>query len=937
MSIKLRRSMFIGLGGTGMKTILRTKAALLDNYGQNGELPPFFSFLGIDTDNGEYDKTVASKDSDRLGLDESEKFSISVADPYLYYEDNKKDMKWMPHQNVGAITTLDTGAGQVRSNGRLAFMFNLELLKERLRKAIVDTCNAEGYTEKWKNYEALESGIQGRTKIEVHVVFSLCGGTGSGTFLDVAYMLRELARETGYIMTLNGYAVMPGVFIEQIKDPTEKSRVRPNAYGALRELDYLMSMVADERKVKISWQKKETDQTPFDSLVLVDNRNTMGIAYNEMENLTEMLSLALLATTGQIGTDTKSVGDNVKIDMRMKAFDVDKKSAWVAAVGTSTIIFDGKHVAKVYELKAQNKLLHDLQVCSEDKNTIANTWIDTAKIRENDGQDQVIEALFDIHSIGALGLTADGITRQTAQADAQNKLDFYYKNTVPSPNEWQTKVDALYKDVCEKLVKKEQELSGESIRLQLEFLKEVRNSIREIFRPMMVQEQEEESKKRDEAKSELDLRINKLGEYMKQMIRTKTASYVNAVNQAGQIYVLEELEVKRRTYASQFYSQLESFLDTEIHNASEIIRKLEAIEEENAAAIRALQNRVRGGKTVVIDMADSLIQTVVVEENDKVLISGLIEQLPNKTLYGDISKDALQKALHVYAASLPRCEEYRNRTIDDVINAMSKEEFEDVVCRAANYSQPFLTIDGHSKKLKNGSPVGLQEIYYICVPDKSTCRLTKENLYRSLLKAEMATPISTGLTDRIIIYRQKRPIPAFAVGGLTVLQDPYDAEQEFFSFHIDEQLQKRMDDENYGFKPLRVNQDENIQAWIMGCILEFVKFEKGFYWFQDFTSESISNSKENWINTQTAFREEAFDLFNENEELIKIYRDKFRAHVDEIGKKALAELKQDVKDHYFDKYSRCQVTVKVLESKKEYKETLQLIKKENELRMSIFD
>ena len=146
-----------------------------------------------------------------------------------------------------------------------------------------------------------------------------------------------------------------------------------------------------------------------------------------------------------------------------------------------------------------------------------------------------------------------------------------------------------------------------------------------------------------------------------------------------------------------------------------------------------------------------------------------------------------------------------------------------------------------------------------------------------------------------------------------------------------------MDDENYGFKPLRVNQDENIQAWIMGCILEFVKFEKGFYWFQDFTSESISNSKENWINTQTAFREEAFDLFNENEELIKIYRDKFRAHVDEIGKKALAELKQDVKDHYFDKYSRCQVTVKVLESKKEYKETLQLIKKENELRMSIFD
>ena len=58
---KIRRSLFIGLGGTGVKTILKTKSALLDNYGQDGELPPMVAFLGIDSDLYEYDLPTKSK------------------------------------------------------------------------------------------------------------------------------------------------------------------------------------------------------------------------------------------------------------------------------------------------------------------------------------------------------------------------------------------------------------------------------------------------------------------------------------------------------------------------------------------------------------------------------------------------------------------------------------------------------------------------------------------------------------------------------------------------------------------------------------------------------------------------------------------------------------------------------------------------------------
>ena len=55
----LRRTVFIGLGGTGMKSILKAKAIMLDNYGsEDGQLPPMFTFLGIDTDSNEYEKTM---------------------------------------------------------------------------------------------------------------------------------------------------------------------------------------------------------------------------------------------------------------------------------------------------------------------------------------------------------------------------------------------------------------------------------------------------------------------------------------------------------------------------------------------------------------------------------------------------------------------------------------------------------------------------------------------------------------------------------------------------------------------------------------------------------------------------------------------------------------------------------------------------------------
>ena len=45
--ITIARTLFVGLGGTGVKAILRAKQCFMDAY---GKIPPMVGFLAIDTD-----------------------------------------------------------------------------------------------------------------------------------------------------------------------------------------------------------------------------------------------------------------------------------------------------------------------------------------------------------------------------------------------------------------------------------------------------------------------------------------------------------------------------------------------------------------------------------------------------------------------------------------------------------------------------------------------------------------------------------------------------------------------------------------------------------------------------------------------------------------------------------------------------------------------
>ena len=58
MATKIKRCLYVGLGGTGMNALLHTKKMFVETY---GEVPPMIGFLGIDTDGDAYKKELPSK------------------------------------------------------------------------------------------------------------------------------------------------------------------------------------------------------------------------------------------------------------------------------------------------------------------------------------------------------------------------------------------------------------------------------------------------------------------------------------------------------------------------------------------------------------------------------------------------------------------------------------------------------------------------------------------------------------------------------------------------------------------------------------------------------------------------------------------------------------------------------------------------------------
>lgn len=893
-----------------MSTLLNAKKMFIETY---GELPPMIGFLGIDTDGNFFKKEVDSKYGP-VRLEPYEQLSLQVRDPRAFYEVNREHFSWLPDKNYFALQSMMLGAGQVRSNGRFAIVYNYQKMQTQVKNVLDRIADAKISDN--PRYELANS------EVEIHMVFSVCGGTGCGTFLDAAYLVRGLAQNR----KLTGYAVLPDVFESMGNGNASMARVKPNAYGAILDLDWLMHFQMDTKPIALDYVSLppiETNQNPFNTVYFIDNRNSNGDVYAHVDQLTDMISLALVTSAGELSSASASVSDNVEKMIAAGTMDVEGKRAWCAGMGVCEILFRGSELRTLYAYKAVKRLVERLFNSCLDTNAIVNNWIDSdeVKIRENGGDEHndVIDYLMPLMSPYQL---SDIDNKANAKPEVNDYLNGTgMKGQDEMAGKLKTLKDRVFVELHKLMVKTINQECGvgaaEDVLLGIQaqlnvFLEEMNNEYKELGekQPMLV--------------SALDNAIQDLTEYNGRFFKTRSTlqEYADEVLNCVVKLTCNKRDQVRHSAAISFFTSLQSQVSDEYAKVQNIKKILQNVNDECTNVISRLQNQVSKETQIFqIDLAKLYVNQVVVNDSD-LLLTDLLKEMEGEKLYSIETKrsEEVLEQLIGFASQVKAASAWEKMTIDNVVDMMDDDSFAHMVKMAINKSKPLIDYNhrGHRPQ------VAPTDAYYIGVPDKLNSRLYKGDYFKNKIENQAATVdfANIGTSDRIIIYRQFGVFPAFHIGTLQSYKAKYNLSN--VSCHFDQNVQNRMIREEYNIEP-KPKIDDSLGLWIQGLVFGMIKNEDGVYKYQNM--EEGDPLFDSWVEL-SQYRDEAYQEFKRH---IDAVREDYMTRIADVEKRNGSEyvdkLRADVKANYYDKYSQINLP-KIQLTQKGYEPIRQLMTQE---------
>jgi hypothetical protein len=885
MATKIKRCLYVGLGGTGMNALLHTKKTFMDTY---GEVPPMIGFLGIDTDSGAYKKSLLTVRGEEVTLSPNEQLPILVKDARPIYDVNKEDFSWIPEKNLYALTGMTLGAGQVRTNGRFAFTVNYVHVAQKVHSILDQITNA--HIQANDKYELLS------TNTEIHMVFSVCGGTGCGTFINMAYLLRKEAPNC----KLTGYAVLPDIFKSMSR--AGMAKVAPNAYGAIVDLDYLMHMGIGSTPLKLDYIKDsyEIRERPFNSVVFIDNKNENLDTYTHVDELTEMISLALVTSAGELSSASASVSDNLEKNITEGTMDIENKKAWAAGMGICEIFYRNEEISNIYAIKAAKILIDRLFNSCEDADIIVNAWIDSPEvnIRENNNNDHVIDFIADKAPKYDLSINED--------ANAMPEVEQYLQMNKIKDEEVNAKVTALTNRVRTELrkllithINKECGISTtrniiESIDAQID-----------IYLGEMKKEKEDLTEMQPRLRSTLDATISDLKEYDGKFWKTKGTleEKEEDVIEAAKDLCINMREITRRDAAIKVFNDIKSTLIIAAGKVNMIAESLLACSKKLTSDLARLQNNVsKAAQTFQIDLAQDIATSLTIHP-EEIVFADFVRMLKGTDkIYGfvDLGADEIEKFILKYTKSLHTTKELRNTTIDDIVNKMEPDEFERMIKLAINKSLPMFRYSYRGHHPKENPRDG----YYVGLPDKAHSRLVENDYFKKRIQNADCDFASIGVTDKIIIYRQIGVVPAYTINEVEEYRKEF--EDCNADCHIDYNWEVRMQREEFSLNPKRATDDDLLDLWVKGFVFGLVKNENGEYMFQ--SQEHGDALDDNWVSIGK-YRDEAFENFRRYKTSI---RKEFTEFLENLaaskGADAMRAILAEVHAAYLDKFSQINMT-----------------------------
>ena len=678
----VRRSVYIGLGGAGIESILETKRLFLETY---GEIPPMVKFLAMDTDR--YSREYCENDRKHSGtkLDRQELCWLSITYCRSFVQEHHQRMPWLnAHITEHHGGDYFLGTRMTRSIGRLAFVMNLN----EIRHAIEAACQ-----------QAMEAPVNDpylvpQMPLEIHLAFSIAGGTGGGIFIDLAYLIRKMF---GQAVKLTGHIILPNGILQGGQFPKHLSKYFSTAifskataigYTSLIELNYLMQRNPGDEPVTFDWisdsftaQDFANTPRPFDWVQLIDKRNGFGHVFSPKSAVIDALGHWLFAAGGNIGIQHDAILDAASPVAQQHNF-------WASGIGaTSLVHFKEKAARALSERIALRTVRHMLSDGKSMGKLLANEWIDKIglyrqfydswfPLRQHDTL-CILDVKHPHPSLSKfLGTVPKGIMRSVEKAGMAWKIELYR---------------SLESEIDQILYASDQGLDHAG-----HFLAEALDIIRD-YCELISKDRDDYDRRRNASKEELCASVDRLEKVSNAFLRIFRRGEIEmARNECEKLsgkWAQHELEYQRHTLTQTIlegFTGLEEPLRGQIAKLRERRDMLEKVKERLEEMVSDQTRELTHGDSFPeIDLADeAVLQTDV----DSITPSadGFTAHIGKYGWDRIETEDALLKALLAYAESHPEYVRMKNIDVHDAVNALPDEDLRRVFDTAYQHSAPRL-------------------------------------------------------------------------------------------------------------------------------------------------------------------------------------------------------------------------------------------------------
>ena len=309
-------TIFIGLGGTGKEILMRVRRRFVDRFGDLQDFP-LVAYRIIDTDHAHHitgEVIEADPFYDLIKFKDTEliQTNVSVAQYYdkLHFFPHIKS--WLvEHGTIRKLGDLGKGAGQIRVAARLAFFHSFNQIVNSLNDA-KSQVKGEDVSKKMEEFGlTIDSSAT-----YVYIINSLAGGTGSGIFLDLAFLIKQSFPNT----TIIGILLLPNVFRGVLKE----DRPYANGYASLKELEHYQL----SNHFNVNWagnRELKIPPPPFDYTYIIDGSNFSGMEINNQQYIYEIIA------------------DNLFMEFSRGDFAARRRSVRINKIGYMQNLFVFKH------------------------------------------------------------------------------------------------------------------------------------------------------------------------------------------------------------------------------------------------------------------------------------------------------------------------------------------------------------------------------------------------------------------------------------------------------------------------------------------------------------------------------------------------------------------------------------------------------------------